>query len=92
MKKFYNWIINIPKDKLLHVDIEMLITLVSIVIFKLFGCGLESCAYGWLVGFLFGIGKEIYDEIKYKSSTSSDWFADVISCTFISICALLLLL
>jgi hypothetical protein len=68
MKKLYSWFINLPKDKLLHIVAISIVTMLSISLFKLAGCGLLSIAYGWAVVFAVSISKEIYDEVKKKHS------------------------
>lgn len=92
MKKIWNFIINIPQDKLLHIVILGFITALTILAFKICGYGKPSCAFGWLVGFVFGIGKEIYDELKTRSSEAGDWLADVIVITFVVLYSLFLML
>lgn len=34
-------------------------------------------AYAFFAGFLAAIGKEIYDEFKYKGADERDWGADI---------------
>lgn len=86
MKRIWNWIIHIPYDKLLHDGVMIRVTALAILILKLFGLSnIESVCYGWGVGFIVGIGKEIYDEIKKKSSEASDWTVDIIATTEVSL-------
>lgn len=92
MKKLYNWFINLPKDKLLHIVAISIVTMLSISLFKLAGCELLSVAYGWAVAFAVGIGKEIYDEVKKKSSESSDWLADIVTATVVSLYSLVVMI
>lgn len=92
MKKIWDFIVNIAKDKLLHIVVLGVITATAILVFKFCGCGKLSCAYGWGVGFVFGIGKELYDEIKKKSSEAEDWLADVVSVTVVTLYSLFLML
>ena len=92
MKKLYSWFIIRQKDKLLHIVAISIVTMLSISLFKLAGCGLLSCAYGWAVAFAVGMGKEIYDEVKKKSSESSDWLADLVSATVVSLYSLIVML
>ena len=87
MKNFF-----LKTDKLLHILATTFIVLISTVIFKLLGCGIESVAYGWGIAFVAGMGKEIYDESKNKSSEEKDWIADLIGATTTAVCLLLLLL
>ena len=92
MKKIWNWLVNTPKDKLLHVLTASVITTIAILIFRYLGIECtKASAYGWGVGFLFSIGKEIYDEIKTKSSESSDWAADAIGITYTALYSYLIM-
>ena len=92
MNKIWNWIVSIPKDKLLHDSITTKIVAIAVLLFKFMGCeNVDACAYGWGIGFAAGIIKEIYDELKKKSSDSLDWAADAISFTLMSIYSYLLL-
>lgn len=84
MKKIYDWVVNIPKDKLLHILVIVVITMVSTLIFKWCGCGKLSPFYGFGVGFVFGIGKEIYDEAKGRESEAMDWAADFVTLIFVT--------
>lgn len=92
MKKIWDFVVNIPQDKLLHIVVLGIITSLAILSFKLCGCGTSSCAFGWLVGFALGVGKEIYDEAKKKSSEAIDWLADVSATTFVALYSLFLML
>lgn len=85
MKKIWNFIVRIAKDKLLHIQLEEMITAVAIIVFLIFGCGKESCAYGWGVGVLFGIGKELVDEKRKGTSEAADWAADLFGCTVVAL-------
>lgn len=87
MKNFF-----LKTDKLLHMLAATFVVLISTVIFKLCGCGVESVAFGWGAAFVVGIGKEIYDEITNKSSEEKDWIADLIGATATAVCLLLLML
>ena len=92
MKKIYDFIVSIPKDKLLHMLVEMLITMVTILVFKICGLGMDACAYGWAVGFAFGISKELYDEKKKGISESTDWLYDIVACTVVALYSLILMM
>lgn len=84
MKKIWNWFVGFPKDKLQHQKAIAIIASVSILILRCVGVEeLTSCAYGWGIAFVFGIGKEIIDEVRKKSSEASDWAADVIADTLV---------
>lgn len=87
MKDFF-----LKTDKLLHMLVTSFIVMISTLIFKLCGCGVESVAFGWGVAFVIGIGKEIYDEATNKSSEEKDWVADLIGATTTAVCLLLLML
>jgi hypothetical protein len=43
-----------------------------------------------MIGFIFAIGKELYDEWKYKGADESDWAADIIGITRGSLFSLIL--
>lgn len=77
--KILNWFSNLQKDKILHDDMCMNISLIAACICKLFIS--KECytivAIAWFVGFIFAIGKEIYDEWKYKGADEADWAADI---------------
>lgn len=93
MKKIWNWIVNIPQDKLLHIMLISVTVAVTILLLKAFGfSNIASCCYGWGVGFALGIGKEIYDEIKKGSSEAADWAADIIANTAVCIYSYILLI
>lgn len=92
MKKIYNWFINLAKDKLLHIQLEEIITAVATIVFLILGCNKESCAYGWGVGVLFGIGKELFDEKKKGTSEAADWAADLVGATVVSLYSLIIML
>ena len=42
---------------------------------------LDSSLLGWMVAFVVGASKEIYDEKKYKGADVRDWIADIIGYT-----------
>lgn len=90
--KIWNFVVSIPQDKLLHFAVSAVITAIAILLFKLCGFGKESCAYGWLVGFAFGMGREIYDEITKKDSESGDWLYDAVAFTGVALYSLFLML
>lgn len=92
INKIWDFIVSIPKDKLLHIVVLGSITAAAILVFKSMGFEKMSCAYGWLVGFAVGVGKEIYDEVKTKSSEADDWLADFLSISCVTIYSLLLML
>lgn len=93
MEKIINFIMSIPADKWAHFALCLVIALVTAVIVKLCGGDAASVlAFAWGAGFLAGLAKEIYDEIKSKSSDSYDWLADVIGTTLGTLVAYLLVL
>ena len=93
MRKIINFIMSIPADKWAHFALCLVIALVTAVIVKLCGGDAASVlAFAWGAGFLVGLAKEIYDEIKSKSSDSYDWLADVIGTTLGTLIAYLLVL
>ena len=93
MEKIINFIMSIPVDKWIHFALCLVIALVTAVIVKLCGGDAASVlAFAWGAGFLAGLAKEIYDEIKSKSSDSYDWLADVIGTTLGTLVAYLLVL
>ena len=93
MRKIINFIMSIPADKWAHFALCLVIALVTAVIVKLCGGDAASVlAFAWGAGFVAGFAKEIYDEIKTKSSDSYDWLADVIGTTLGTLVAYLLVL
>ena len=93
MEKIINFIMSIPVDKWVHFALCLVIALVTAVIVKLCGGDAASVlAFAWGAGFLAGLAKEIYDEIKSKSSDSYDWLADVIGTTLGTLVAYILVL
>lgn len=93
MRKIINFIMSIPADKWAHFALSLVIALVTAVIVKVCGGDAASVlAFAWGAGFLAGLAKEIYDEIKSKSSDSYDWLADVIGTTLGTLAAYLLVL
>lgn len=95
MKKIYNWFISLANDKKSHIIIMTMIVGIATFIFK--ACNfdaLTSCCYGWGVGFALGILKEIIDLFKKDGSSSeaSDWAADIITDTIVSLYLYILLI
>lgn len=92
MKKIWNWLTNLPKDKILHDDICTTISLIAACICRL----LISkewyiiFVFAWIIGFIFAIGKKIYDEWKSKGADESDWAADIVGITRGSLFSLIL--
>ena len=72
MKKLYNKIANIEKDKLLHIMAGGFIAQLTGGILSLTGMDLaSSAAFGIVAGFAAGFLKECYDQFK-KNSTDFD--------------------
>jgi VanZ family protein len=93
MKRIIDWLTHWDKDKVLHFALCLIIALVAAVIVKI--CGGDAfkvLAGGWFAGFIAGIVKEIYDEVKYKGSDSADWAADIIGTTVGTLMAFILVL
>lgn len=92
INKILNQVTNLPKDKILHDDMSCTISLIAACICKLFISKewyiIVTCA--WFIGFIFAIGKEIYDEWKYKGADESDWVADIVGITRGSLFSLIL--
>ena len=91
MKKIWDFVVHVAKDKLLHIVMVAVVTSVAILVCKLLGCGKEACAYGWLAGFVVGFAKELYDENKSGTSESGDWLADLIGATSVAVYSLLIM-
>ena len=80
MKKVIEWLSHWDKDKILHDDLVFTISLLAACVCKLFYTTewqvVTACAF--FAGFICGVGKEIYDEWKYKGADKKDWAADII--------------
>lgn len=80
MKKIFDWLGHWDKDKVLHDDLVFTISILAACICKLFISKewdrITACAF--FAGFLAAIGKEIYDELKYKGADERDWAADIV--------------
>lgn len=69
-------------DKQLHILACYAITLIIAMAFRRYGYEvLDSSLLGWMVAFVVGASKEIYDEKKYKGADVRDWIADIIGYT-----------
>lgn len=79
MKKIWNWLVSWDKDKILHDDIVFTISLLAACVCRLVvgrqWDRITACAF--FAGFLAGVGKEVYDEWKYKGADEKDWAADI---------------
>jgi VanZ family protein len=91
MKKIFVYFSQWGKDKILHFALSLIISIVAAFIRK--ACGGDKfmvLAVAWLAGFAAGIGKELYDEWKYKGADEKDWAADVLGTTLGTILSFLL--
>lgn len=70
------------EDKQRHIMACFIIACVSAAVYYSFGSeAIDACGLGWMTAFIFGAGKEIYDEIKEKRAEVRDWVADIIGYT-----------
>ena len=70
---------SIGKDKILHDDVCFTVALIVACVVKIAGGGkCFAMVVAWFAVFALAIGKELYDEKKYKGASESDWLADVI--------------
>jgi len=93
MKKIIDWIVGIGKDKWIHFVVCLIVSLLAGIVTKSLYpnlCPAEIACVSWVVGYMVGLCKEIYDEIKTKSSDPYDWAADFIGSTSGTIIVLLL--
>ena len=92
MIKLINYLSNLPKNKILHDDMSCTISLIAACICRL----LISkewyiiFVFAWIIGFIFSIGKEIYDEWKYNGLDEKDLAADIVGITRGSLFSLIL--
>lgn len=79
MKKIFEWLSNLEKDKILHDDVCFTISLIAACICRIFCKDWQSIVVAsFFTSFVFAIGKEIYDEWKYKGADERDWLADIV--------------
>jgi len=80
MKKIIDWLTHWDKDKILHDDLVFTISLLAACVCRLLVSkewyNITACAF--FAGFIAGVGKEVYDEWKYKGADERDWAADII--------------
>ena len=91
MKKIIDFFTQWGKDKVLHFVLSLVISIVAACIVKL--CGGDKWAItagAWFAGFFAGVGKELYDEWKYKGADEADWAADIIGTTLGTLISFLL--
>ena len=79
MKKIIEWLSQLGKDKILHDDLVFTISMLAACICKLFISKQWDCitVCAFFTGFIAAVGKEIYDEWKYKGADERDWAADI---------------
>lgn len=81
MKRLYNKLVNVEKDKLLHFIVMFIITLIIYgVAAKITHSKVSAIGISWFVSFTIGIAKEAYDEHKHHDAEEGDWIADMIGC------------
>lgn len=69
---------SIGKDKILHDDVCFTAALLVACVVKITGGGkCFAMVVAWFAVFVAAIGKELYDEWKYKGADESDWKADI---------------
>lgn len=92
MKTIMEWLTGIGKDKWIHFIACLIVSLIAGIVTKSLYpnlCPAEIACVSWVVGYMVGLGKEIYDEIKTKSSDPYDWAADLIGATLGTVVVLL---
>ena len=93
IKDLYKKITSIAQDKLLHINVCGLVTMVAILFCLCVGIDKYlSCIVGWTVGFVVGIGKEVFDKEKGSFFDEKDLIADLIGNSTITLYTLILLL
>lgn len=91
MKKILDWFKKWEKDKVLHVLLSLVVSLLAAIVVKAFGGDkFDVLGAAWFAGFVAGFGKEMYDQHVYKGADSADWAADIIGTTAGTIIAFLL--
>ena len=79
MKRILDWFAGLEKDKILHDDLVLTVSLLAACLCKLFFTTewqiVTACAF--FAGFIAGVAKKIYDEWKYKGADERDWAADI---------------
>jgi len=79
MKRILDWFAELEKDKVLHDDMVLTISLLAACVCRLLVSKewykITACAF--FAGFIAGVAKEIYDEWKYKGADERDWAADI---------------
>lgn len=81
MKRLYNKLVNVEKDKLLHFIVMFITTLIIYgVAAKITHSKVSAIGISWFVSFAIGIAKEAYDEHKHHDAEEGDWIADMVGC------------
>ena len=79
MSRIIEWLSHWDKDKILHDDLVLTISVLAACVCKLFYTTewqvVTACSF--FAGFIAGVAKEIYDEWKYKGADERDWAADI---------------
>ena len=92
LKELWKKITSVAQDKLLHINVCGLVTMVAIVFCMCIGVNSYlACIIGWIVGFVFGIGKEVFDEEKGSFFDETDLLADLIGNTTVTLYSLIIL-
>ena len=79
MSRIIEWLSHWDKDKILHDDLVLTISVLAACVCKLFYTTEWQVvtASTFFAGFIAGVAKEIYDEWKYKGADERDWAADI---------------
>ena len=81
MKRLYNKLVNVEKDKLLHFIVMFITTLIIYgVAAKITHSKVSAIGISWFVSFAIGVAKEVYDEQKHHNAEEGDWIADMVGC------------
>ena len=79
MSRIIEWLSRWDKDKILHDDMVLTVSLLAACVCRLLVSKewykVTACAF--FAGFIAGVAKEIYDEWKYKGADERDWAADI---------------
>ena len=79
MSRIIEWLSRWDKDKILHDDMVLTVSLLAACVCRLLVSKewykITACAF--FAGFIAGVAKEIYDEWKYKGADERDWAADI---------------
>ena len=93
IKYIWNKITSTAQDKLLHINVCGLVTMIAILSCLYVGIDRYfSCFVGWEFGLVVGISKEVFDENKGGFFDKTDLVADLIGNTTITLYTLILLL